>query len=179
MASFHSKTHASSNVAIASFVTAYARIHMSHFFNVKGLTIFYSDTDSLFTDQPLPESLIDSKKMGLMKLEAVFDRFISLGAKNWIGVDSLGNVTCKMKGSKVKLTYLDFLLLLQLDSNFVINQNKWYKSFKESNVIIKDTPFTIKKNNNKRVLIFNNNVLTATVNITVVGGSIYHISIKT
>ena len=36
-----------------------------------------------------------------------------------------------------------------------------------------------KKNNNKRVLIFNNNVLTATVNITVVGGSIYHISIKT
>ena len=104
MASFHSKTHASSNVAIASFVTAYARIHMSHFFNVKGLTIFYSDTDSLFTDQPLPESLIDSKKMGLMKLEAVFDRFISLGAKNWIGVDSLGNVTCKMKGSKVKLT---------------------------------------------------------------------------
>ena len=36
MCSFHSKTHASSNVAIATFVTAYARIHMSKFFNQKG-----------------------------------------------------------------------------------------------------------------------------------------------
>ena len=83
-----------------------------------------------------------------------------------------------MKGNKIKLTYLDFLLLLQLDSNFVINQNKWYKSFKESNIIVKDTPFTIKTNNNKRVLIFNNNVLTTTKNITVVDGSIYHKSIN-
>lgn len=60
MCSFHNKPHNSSNVAIASFVTAYARIHMSHFFNVKGLLIYYSDTDSLFTDQPLPESIIES-----------------------------------------------------------------------------------------------------------------------
>ena len=73
-----------------------------------------------------------------MKLEAVFVYFISIGAKNWIGVDSSGSTTCKMKGSKTKLNYLDFLKLLQINSDFVINQNKWYKSFKESSVIIKD-----------------------------------------
>ena len=60
----------------------------------------------------------------------------------------------------------------------MINQNKGYKSFKESNIIVKDTPFTIKTNNNKRVLIFNNNILTTTKNITVVGGVIYNKSIK-
>ena len=60
----------------------------------------------------------------------------------------------------------------------MINQNKGYKSFKESNIIVKDTPFTIKTNNNKRVLIFNNNILTTTKNITVVGGVVYNKSIK-
>ena len=110
MCSFHSKNHASSNVAIASFVTAYARIHMSHFFNVKGLSVYYTDTDFIFTDQPLPESVVDSKKLGFMKLEDVFCNFISIGAKNWIGVNSFGNVTCKMKGSKVKLFKLPFII---------------------------------------------------------------------
>ena len=102
-----------------------------------------------------------------MKLEAVFKYFISVGAKNWIGIDTSGNATCKMKGSKVKLTYLDFLLLLQDDTDFKIYQNKWYKSFKESNVIIKNSPFTIKTNNNKRNLVVNNGIMTNTNNITV------------
>ena len=122
---------------------------------------------SLFTDKPLPDHMVDGKKLGFMKLEAVFKYFISIGAKNWIGVDSDNNVTCKMKGSKNKLNYLDFLSLLQVDSNINLNQNKWFKSFKESNIIIKDTPFTIKTNDNKRVLVFNNGILTSTKNITV------------
>lgn len=167
MCSFHNKSHASSNVAIASFVTAYARIHMSQFFNKKGLLIYYTDTDSLFTNKPLPNEVVDPKKLGLMKLEAVFKYFISIGAKNWIGIDTSGNTTCKMKGSKIKLTYLDFLLLLQVDTDLKIYQNKWYKSFKESNVIIKNSPFTIKTNNNKRNLVINNGIMTNTNNITV------------
>ena len=167
MCLFHNKSHNNSNVAIASFVTAYARIHMSKFFNQKGLLVYYTDTDSLFTNKPLPNEVVDPKKMGLMKLEAVFQYFISIGAKNWIGIDTSGNTTCKMKGSKIKLTYLDFLLLLQVDTDLKIYQNKWYKSFKESNVIIKNSPFTIKTNNNKRNLVINNGIMTNTNNITV------------
>lgn len=48
-----------SNVAIASAVTAYARIHMIKFkvLALQGkFNIYYTDTDSIFIDQPLPES---------------------------------------------------------------------------------------------------------------------------
>ena len=48
MCSFHGKSINSSNVAIAIFVTAYARTYMSQFFNKKGLSVYYTDTDSLF-----------------------------------------------------------------------------------------------------------------------------------
>ena len=52
--------------------------------------------------------------------------------------------------------------LLQFNSDFKINHDKWFKSFKESSVTIIDTTFTVKTNNNKRILIFNNNILTNT-----------------
>nr|YP_010697878.1 hypothetical protein P1Q19_mgp20 [Fuscoporia viticola]WCF76839.1 hypothetical protein [Fuscoporia viticola] len=167
MCSFHSKSPASSNVAIASFVTAYARIHMSSFKNQKGFSVYYTDTDSIFTNTPLSPELVDSKKLGYMKLEDVFSYFISIGAKNWIGINTDGQITCKMKGSKNKLNYLDFLSLLRVNTDLKINHSKWFKSFKKSNIIIKDSPFTIKYNNNKRELIFNNGLLVNTKNINV------------
>ena len=99
MCSFTNKSHNSSNVAIASFVTAYARIHMSQFFNQKGLSVYYTDTDSIFTDKPLPDHLIDSKKIGFMKLEAVFEYFISLLNKGtqWLkySIICYGKLKCK------------------------------------------------------------------------------------
>ena len=61
----YSKT-INSNVAIASAITAYARIHMIPFKvdpNTK-----YTDTDSIFTTKKLPDSLI-GKDLGLMKDE--------------------------------------------------------------------------------------------------------------
>ena len=61
----YSKT-INSNVAIASAITAYARIHMIPFkvdHNTK-----YTDTDSIFTTKKLPDSLI-GKDLGLMKDE--------------------------------------------------------------------------------------------------------------
>ena len=88
-------------------------------------------------------------------------------AKNWIGVTDNGFVVCKMKGSKIKINYLDFLSLLLINSTKTVNQDKWFRSFINSNIIIKDTPFTIKSNNNKRELIINNGVLVNTKNITV------------
>ena len=49
------------NIAIASAVTAYARIHMSQFKNKPNLpNLYYSDTDSLYFDGPLDSSFINS-----------------------------------------------------------------------------------------------------------------------
>ena len=60
-----------SNVAIASAVTSYARIEM---INIKvyclknKIKIYYTDTDSIFTDKPLPSHLIGDN-LGLYKDE--------------------------------------------------------------------------------------------------------------
>lgn len=54
------------NVAIAAAITAYARIHMIPF--KLNRNVVYTDTDSIFTTQPLDSSLI-GKELGLMKDE--------------------------------------------------------------------------------------------------------------
>lgn len=60
-----------SNVAIASAVTAYARIHMIPFKNNSDYKLFYSDTDSIYINKPLDNSFISDKELGFMKLESI------------------------------------------------------------------------------------------------------------
>lgn len=55
-----------SNVAIASPITSYARIHMIPF-KIKDSTV-YTDTDSIFTTEKLSDSFI-GKELGMMKDE--------------------------------------------------------------------------------------------------------------
>lgn len=55
-----------SNVAIASAITSYARIHMIPYKLLQGTA--YSDTDSIFTTEKLPDHLIGDS-LGLMKDE--------------------------------------------------------------------------------------------------------------
>ena len=58
------------NIAIAAAVTAYARIHMSQFKNNPLFpNLYYTDTDSLYFDGPLPDYLVDPKRLGALKLE--------------------------------------------------------------------------------------------------------------
>ena len=64
------ETH-NTNVAIASAITAYSRIHMSQFNNSKKFNLYYSDTDSIYIDKPLSKKFIDDTKLGLLKLLAL------------------------------------------------------------------------------------------------------------
>jgi hypothetical protein len=70
------------NISIASAVTAYARIYMSQFKNNHSLAfatnLYYSDTDSVYFDNPLPDSFIDSTILGKMKLEGIWDKALFL-----------------------------------------------------------------------------------------------------
>src|SRR5277367_331748 len=45
-----------SNVAIASAVTSYARCEMIKYKCIENINVYYSDTDSMITDKPLPTS---------------------------------------------------------------------------------------------------------------------------
>jgi len=84
--SFKSNRKVKSNVAISAAVTAYARIEMIKYKTLEGYNIFYTDTDSLFTDKPLPQNLVGDD-IGQMKDELkgrVIKRALFLGNKKYI-----------------------------------------------------------------------------------------------
>ena len=67
------------NVAIASSITSYARIHMIRLKDYcfkNGINIYYSDTDSLVFDKPLPDSFVSNSVLGMLKLEYIIIKAI-------------------------------------------------------------------------------------------------------
>jgi DNA polymerase elongation subunit (family B) len=113
----HKETH-NVSISIASAITAYARIHMSQFKNNPDFKLFYSDTDSAYTDKPLPEDLVNSKVLGKMKLEHICDKAIFLAPKMYCLQTVEGKVIYKVKGLShdVNLTMDNFEQLLYKDT---------------------------------------------------------------
>ena len=89
------------NIAIASAITAGARVHMSYFKNNPNFNLYYSDTDSSIIDKPLPESMVGNK-LGQVKLEHVIDRAVFLAPKVYGLVTMDGQEIIKVKGLTAK-----------------------------------------------------------------------------
>ena len=107
------------NVAIASAITAYARIHMSQFKNRLDYNLYYSDTDSIIVDKPLESSLV-GPNLGQMKLLHVFEEACFIAPKVYGGIleDSLVELT-KVKGFKNKIHYQELTSLLNTDTSIL------------------------------------------------------------
>lgn len=65
---FEDKSEHNKSVSIAAAITAYARIHMSQFKNNPKINLYYTDTDSIYTDSNLDENLISENKLGFLKI---------------------------------------------------------------------------------------------------------------
>jgi hypothetical protein len=123
------------NVAIASAITAEARIHMSIFKNNPEFKNYYSDTDSIVTNKPLPDSMVGNA-LGQVKLEYVITKAVFLAPKVYAFITvpggSEGKEIIKVKGltNEVisKLNFSDLEALLIQDSSREFNQEKWFKS---------------------------------------------------
>ena len=163
--------HVLTNIAVGLAVTSYSRIIMSQFKNKENLTLFYSDTDSLFVDNYLPESVVDNKKLGLYKLEAEYFIFIAIGPKVYGAMDIFGNEYTKVKGFKDKINLEILESLLDKDKSHNLTQEKWFKSMKDGNISIKLSPYDLKPNNNKRIIIYKNNKFVSTENVLVSEGN--------
>ena len=102
------------NIAVASFVTAYARIHMSMFKNNNNIKLFYTDTDSIAVNKPLDSSFIDPKVLGKMKLEYVVKKAIFLAPKLYCLMTDNNEFITKTRGLShdIKLQFEDFENLL-------------------------------------------------------------------
>jgi DNA polymerase elongation subunit (family B) len=114
------------NVAIAAAITAYARIHMTQFKNNTNFNLYYSDTDSIYIDRPLPPEFISSTKLGKLKLENVLTDAIFLAPKVYYLETEDNKIIYKVKGLKheVELTKNDFENLLFKQSNLEKFKNK-------------------------------------------------------
>jgi hypothetical protein len=63
------------NIAIASAITSYARVFMNQFKNNPNYKLFYTDTDSIYINKPLNNSLISNNEIGKLKLEYIAGSF--------------------------------------------------------------------------------------------------------
>src|SRR2546429_1353901 len=130
------------NVAIASTITANARIYMSQFKNHPDLKLFYSDTDSIYTNlnpeqmNELFQGIVSSTRLGKLKLESVCDKAIFLGPKLYYLHTVVGNSIFKVKGldKNVPLTEQDFQDLLTKGHIIQEYQEKWFRSIENSKI---------------------------------------------
>jgi len=154
------ETH-NTNISIAAAVTAYSRIHMSQFKNNSLLpNLYYTDTDSLYFDGPLPDSFISSTELGLLKLEGVYDSSVFLAPKVY-ALENQDGLIVKIKGlSKYSIVKnkINIELLYQLlhqNGNIKKNQDKWFRSLSEGTINILNQTYNLKVTGNKRELIYN------------------------
>jgi DNA polymerase elongation subunit (family B) len=85
------------NIAIASAITAGARVSMSILKNKSSFNLYYSDTDSAIIDQALPSDLVGNK-LGQFKLEHTIDRGVFLAPKVYGLITEEAKEIIKVKG---------------------------------------------------------------------------------
>ena len=141
------------NIAIASAITAYARIKMSYFKNNPNFKLYNSDTDNIVINKPLPSELV-GKELGLMKLEHVIKKAVFLAPKVYGLIEDNGNEIIKAKGltkdSIKSIKVSDLELLLVKDSTKQFTQTKGFKDLFAGNYTISDMLYTLKATSNKR-----------------------------
>jgi DNA polymerase type B, organellar and viral len=147
------------NIALASAITAEARIHMSYFKNNPNFHIYYSDTDSIFIDGELPVELVGSA-LGQLKLEYSIKKAVFLAPKVYALVTEDGQEIIKVKGLTPKtlinenIHFEDIAKLLIQDSTREFNQEKWYKSITKGTITTADVAYTLKATSNKRMPVY-------------------------
>ena len=155
------------NIAIASAITAYARMEMANLLKYlvdNDYTIFYKDTDSVVIDRELPDSMVSSSELGKLKLEFTLNKGIFLAPKVYCLETDEGQLVVKVKGlgKEVELTVADFESLLYKDAKLERSQEKWFRSISDSSITIKDQLYTLTVTDNKRELVFDSKGLFVT-----------------
>jgi DNA polymerase type B, organellar and viral len=153
------------SISIAAAITAWARVHMTIFKNNPKINLYYTDTDSAYTDSDIDQSLICNKTLGKLKFESKSVEAIFLGPKMYcLNIIDQG-LKYKIKGLKstAKLNLDDFKNLLIKNFDIKKEHTKWFRNLDEAKISVLEQIYTIKVTENKRKLLYNkNNKLIAT-----------------
>lgn len=155
-----------SNVALASAVTSYARIEMMKYKTIPGYEAYYSDTDSIFLNKPLPKEMI-GEELGQMKDELngnIISKayFLSIKQYGYQFTDIKTNkLISKSVFAGVERDSLTFEEVINIFNGKTITKNietKFYKSFTKLNItVLNNRKLNINNNSNK--LLLNNKYL--------------------
>lgn len=153
------------NIAIASAITSYARVHMSAFKNNPNYNLYYSDTDSIVIDKALDPSFVGNV-LGQLKLEHTIKKAVFLAPKVYGIIDTDGNKIIKVKGIthdlSSQLSIIDLENLLVENTSKEFTQEKWYKKVMEGEITISDIAYNLKATNTKRVAIYKDGIFDDT-----------------
>jgi hypothetical protein len=147
-----------SNVAIAAAVTSYARIAMIPI-KIDPNTL-YTDTDSAFTSEPLNPDLLGIE-LGQYKDELkgkVIAEAYFIGPKKYgyyiidenTGIKKEFSVFSGVPRNTLPFEDIKDIFLGQTITKYI--PNKFFKSFIDLNITIKDTKLTIKNTNTKQLV---------------------------
>jgi hypothetical protein len=166
-----SETH-NVNIGIASAITAYSRIFMSQFKNNPKLKLFYTDTDSIYTNlspeemNKLYPGIVSNTGLGKLKLESISQKAIFLAPKVYLLQSEDGTIISKVKGLKknVDIKIDDFEFLLFKDNKIIKTQDKWYRFLGDNKnaIIIKEMEYSLQQTDNKRKLVYENELMVNT-----------------
>lgn len=152
------------NVAIGAIITSCARVELSKYTIIENIKPYYIDTDSIITDTPLPDEYI-GKELGIIVLERKYEEAVFLAPKAYSGTYWEKNKTTgetelkentKVKGYINKLPFNEIKSLLNQDSSLNLSHEKWIRNVQSGEITIKDQIYTLKVNNNKSNLIYDN-----------------------
>jgi DNA polymerase type B, organellar and viral len=171
-----------SHVGIASAVTSYARIEMMELKMLLlklGIKLYYTDTDSIFTDKEIPNYLI-GKDLGQLKDE-LNGKFIKkayfLGIKKYGYVDSDNNIHSIFSG--IERDSLTWNEIEEIAKGFTIVKTspiRFYKNFDNLNIIIKNQLKTSIIFNPRKKM-FNNKYLPIIINVNFMTKIHYYLKI--
>ena len=167
------------NVAIASAITAYSRINVNRYKNITGNPCFYMDTDSVILQNPLPEDMVNSTTLGMMKLEHTIKRGIFLGPKSYCAEYYTPNnvvaYECKIKGlAAVKPTqnlpkgvnkpsFDQMLSLLYKDATIKLDHQIWQRDLESGTILVKNQPYQLRMTFSKRSPLYDNGKVIKTM----------------
>ena len=149
------KASVMNNSGIASAVTAYGRIHMMQF-KVGEMAdhIYYTDTDSIFTDKELPSHMMGSA-LGLMKDEldgALIDRAHFLGIKRYAYQYKGATKTTFSGLQKNDLSWSDVESLVSGETVSRSYPNCFFKSMQDMSITIKPRNVSVKCGTDKPLI---------------------------
>ena len=153
------------NIAIASAISAGARMWMSTLKNDPRFNLYYSDTDSAVTDKPLPSFMVGDN-LGQLKLEYIVKKAVFLAPKVYAIITDTGEEIVKVKGfSNDTLSELNFKTLESLlykDSSKEFSHNKYFKEVIKGDITISKVAYNLKVTSNKRLNVYVNDIFSST-----------------